>query len=241
MFYPSLKDGGGFYASPLEDKGPYDVDKHFAEVIERQRQSLLEAKRRQGQRVHQKSIEHLRYVAYDDYMNMLVRKELKGKFPLSFISPSYLPCTTPTEELRKVMIKDLQLETHHRGTYLLLRAIIPGIRMASIVAFMEDEKRNVMMVQLFHQEDEIERAATDIIGECTILLIKEPYFKFMGDDDYCLWIDHVSDVIQIKGDDPRVPKAWNTKSIHNEDSAESLKAKGNLSMGQKKYLDAITE
>ena len=144
-------------------------------------------------------------------------------------------------ELKKVAIKDLQLETHHRGTFLLLRSITPPSRMTAIMAIMEDENGDVMMLQLYQQEDEGKRAAADIVNTGTILLVKEPYFKVMGDGEYGLRVDHLSDVVQIKEDDARIPKAWQPRIIPSANSAEALKAKGNLSMEKKRYWDAITE
>ena len=126
-------------------------------------------------------------------------------------------------ELRHVAIKDLQLETHHRGTYLLLRSITPPRRMTAIMAVMEDKNSDVIMLQLYQQEDEGKRAAADIVNVGTILLVKEPYFKVMGDGD------------------ARIPKAWQPRLIEIERSAESLKIKGNLSMMESRYWDAITE
>lgn len=113
--------------------------------------------------------------------------------------------------------------------------------MTAIMAVMEDENDDVLMIQLYQQDDEIKRAATDIINIGTILLIKEPYFKIMADGEYGLRVDHVSDVIHIQGDNPRIPEAWKPQSMESGHSAESLKAKGNFSMENTRYWDAITE
>jgi hypothetical protein len=43
----------------------------------------------------------------------------------SFLPLAYTPCIVSYNDLSKVMIKDLYLETHHRGRYLLLRTITP--------------------------------------------------------------------------------------------------------------------
>lgn len=113
--------------------------------------------------------------------------------------------------------------------------------MTAIMAIMEDENGDVMMLQLYQQEDEGKRAAADVVNVGTILLVKEPYFKVMGDGEYGLRVDHLSDFVQIKKDDARIPKAWQLRKIPNAHSAELLKAKGNQSMEEKRYWDAITE
>ena len=106
---------------------------------------------------------------------------------------------------------------------------------------MEDENGDAILLQLYQQEEEDTRAATDIVNIGTILIIKEPYFKVMGDGQYGLRVDHLSDVVHVKMNDDRIPKTWQPQTDKNERSAESLKIKGNLSMKQSRYWDAITE
>jgi hypothetical protein len=144
-------------------------------------------------------------------------------------------------QLRCVAIKDLQLETHHRGTYLLLRSITPPSRMTAIMALMEDENGDVIMLQLYQQEDEDTRAAADIVDVGTLLLVKEPYFKVMGHGKYGLRVDHLSDIIHLERDDARIPDVWQPRLVEIERSTESLKIKGNLAMQEGRYWDAITE
>ena len=218
-----------------------NVTEQYTELIDRQKQTLQEAKKRQGQRPHdRKSREH----TYSKFMVALMlsgNRAQKHLLQSSFIPPAYLPCSTPMTELRAVVIKDLQLETHHRGTCLLLRSITPPSRMTAIMAVMEDVNGDVVMLQLYQQEDEGNRAAADIVNVGTILLVKEPYFKVMGDGEYGLRVDHLSDVTYLKRDDARIPKAWQPRLIEIERSAESLKIKGNSSMMESRYWDAITE
>jgi hypothetical protein len=51
------------------------------------------------------------------------------------------------------------------------------------------------MLQLYQQEDENTRAASDNVDVSTLFLVKEPYFKVMGYCEYCLRVDHLSDVM----------------------------------------------
>lgn len=217
------------------------VGAQYAEMMKLQEKTLLEAKKRKGERpCDRKSREH----TYNKFMVHLLATgfaEDRHQVHSSFVPPAYPPCTTPVDELRHIAINQLQLETHHRGTYLLLRSITPPNRMTAIMAVMEDENSDVMMVQLYQQEDEGNRAAVDIVNVGTILLIKEPYFKVMGDGEYGLRVDHLSDVIHIKEDDAGSPKAWQPRLVEIGNSVESLKAKGNLSMEKSRYWDAIAE
>lgn len=218
-----------------------DVSSLFSDVISSQRKTLQEAKLRQGQRPHDRKT---REQTYTNFMMLFTSGEitqLKGIVSSAFIPPPYLPCSTPMTELKPVAIKNLQLETHHRGTYLLLRSITSPHRMTAIMAVMEDEYGDVVLLQLYQQDDESNRSAIDIVNVDTVLLVKEPYFKVMGDGEYGIRVDHLSDVIHLKRDDPRMPTAWQPQLIEIQLSAESLKTKGNRSMGKKKYWDAVTE
>lgn len=79
--------------------------------------------------------------------------------------------------LKKMMIDDLLLETHHRGTYLLVRSVTPQDRMTAVMAIVEDERGDVLMVQLYHQQNDAVGQAEDILVEGTVLILKEPYLK----------------------------------------------------------------
>jgi len=159
----------------------------------------------------------------------------------SIIAPSYLPCIAPVNELRPVAIRDLQLEIHHRGTYLLLRSITPPTRMTAIMALFEDEMGDVVLLHLYQQEDEGARKAVDIVDVGTTLLVKEPYFKVTGDGEYGLRVDHLSDVVQLSECNFMIPDKWRPRVIEMVRTAESLKLKGNAAVGEHKYRDAITE
>lgn len=101
-------------------------------------------------------------------------------------------------------IKDLRLETHHRGNCLLLRSITPPNKMTAIMVIVEDEMKDAVMLQLYQQVDKMHRPATSILNQNDVCLVKEPYFKVMADGNYGLRVDHVSDLVKIEPRDQRV-------------------------------------
>lgn len=218
-----------------------NLSSELFDITSRQMKTLQEARKRQGQRPQDRLTREQTYTKFMKLFTSRGIAHLEAVVSSSFISSSYLPCSTPMAELESVAIKNLQLETHHRGTYLLLRSITLPYRMRAIMAVMEDENEDAILLQLYQQEDESDRSAADIISVGTVLLIKEPYFKVMGDGEYGIRVDHLSDVIHLKGDDVRIPKAWQPRLIEIQLSAESLKTQGNRSMGKKRYWDAIKE
>ncbi|KAF1959181.1 hypothetical protein CC80DRAFT_467564 [Byssothecium circinans] len=221
-----------------------NVTDQYWDLLQNQKKTLEKAKKRQGQRPHDWKP---REQTYFQFMGaLLARQRLSGsdQKPMlhsSFIPPAYLPCTAPLAELQRIAIRDLQLETHHRGTYLLLRAITPPSRMTGVMVLVEDERADVIMLQLYQQEEEKVREAADVVNVNTILLVKEPYFKVMASGEYGLRVDHLSDVIYVGRDDPRIPKAWRSSLLTADRSAESLRLKGNSAVGKGNYWQAITE
>jgi hypothetical protein len=211
----------------------------FIELLLKQKQSLRDALSYKGQ--HPKGKKLRDEIILQFRFRLMMRQGRANSRNInmrsSHIPPAYTPCLSPFCDLAKVMIKDLLLETHHRGTYLLLRAITPPDRMTAVMAIVEDEKKDVLMLQLYYQESENERAAEEILGEGTVLIVKEPYVKLMSDGDYGIRVDHLSDVIYLPMDDKRVPNHWQV--TENPGSASAWKAKGNDYFNGSKYHDAI--
>lgn len=157
----------------------------------------------------------------------------------AFIPPSYGPCVRSVVDLQKVMINDLLLETHHREKYILVRSITPPDRMTAVMAIVEDENGDAIMLQVYYQEEETIRPAEDILGEGTILIIKEPYLKLMSDGDYGLRIDHPSDLVYLLRDDKRIPPYWQSRVKELESSGEHLRMQGNKFFNDSNYQAAI--
>lgn len=149
----------------------------------------------------------------------------------------YAPSITPLDELRPIHIKDLRLETQHRGNYLLLRALTPPKRMIAIMAIVEDENADALMLQLYQQPDEKLRPATDVIMTNDMFLIKEPYFIQMLNGGYGIQVDHVSDLVCLDADHDILPEQW--KSQHSCKTASNWKQEGEAAMEMYSYWTAI--
>jgi hypothetical protein len=154
----------------------------------------------------------------------------------SFVPPTYHPSAAALSELKKALISDLTLETHHRGSYILLRAVTPIDRMTAIMAVVEDQRGDVLMLQLYNQEAGLTTDGRLLEG--TVIIIKEPYLKMMADGDYGLRVDHLSDIRLIPEHDPLVPSVWRSRSQHHT-SAIHWKTRGNDFFNQSAYYLAI--
>src|SRR4051812_16282571 len=152
----------------------------YMQLLLNQKKALRDAQTRIGQSIeNRKSRDEL---TIQFRFRLMMSRQPRGGFNLrtAFIPPAYSPCFRSILDLHKVMIKDLLLETHHREKYIMLRSITPPDRMTAVMAIVEDENGDAIMLQLYYQEEENTRSAEDILSEGTILIVKEPYLKLMS-------------------------------------------------------------
>jgi hypothetical protein len=215
----------------------------YLEYLKTQKETLAKAKLRKGQ-IPQDRWSKEQWCSSFMVSLMMQRTQSKSSGLLlhsSFVPEAYHPCIKSFAELKPITIKSLKLETHHRGTFLILRSLTPPDRMTAIMAVVEDGNGDATLLQLYQQDEEEVRKATDVVDTGTILIVKEPYYKVMSNGRYGLRVDHISDVVFLHEADERVPKAWIPRVIKLDRSAESLKAQGNEAMKKDRYWDAIRE
>ncbi len=111
--------------------------------------------------------------------------------------------------------------------------------MTAIMVIVEDEKMDALMVQLYQQPDENVRPASSIITKGDVFLIKEPFFKIMGDGEYGLRIDHVGDYVRIDVHHKLWSKKWIPDPFNLRRTANDWKQEGNVAMGRMEYWKAI--
>jgi hypothetical protein len=70
-----------------------------------------------------------------------------------------------------------------------------------------------------------------------VVVIKEPYFKFLDVGKYLVRVDHVSDVLWLTDGDERIPDVWQTKTV--KKSAIEWKVEGDEATKQGNYWNAI--
>ena len=184
----------------------------FFQRVEDQKRSLQNAQARKGQRpLRQSRLDMITQFMWS--MGNTTRGRGPGQtyVATSFVPPPYRPCVKPFRDLTKTAIDDLVLETHHRGMYLLLRCVTPQDRMTAVMAIVEDENGDTILLQLYHQEQAGE-TSEDILMEGGILLVKEPYLKCTANKGYGLRVDHASDVEFLSPGDKRIPDPWKQAS-----------------------------
>ncbi|GLA27457.1 hypothetical protein AnigIFM63326_004664 [Aspergillus niger] len=172
------------------------------------------------------------------FRQMMSNNKLANKHQIrsSFVPPAYPPSVAALSTLKRVFIRDLTLETHHRGFYILLRAVTPTDRMTAVMAVVEDERGDVLMLQLYNQEEELSTDGRLVEG--TVILVKEPYLKIMADENHGIRVDHLSDLRFLPSHDPLVPVSWGGRR-EMDLTASYCKTKGNDHFNKGQYYLAI--
>ncbi|KAH6641429.1 hypothetical protein F5144DRAFT_133266 [Chaetomium tenue] len=209
---------------------------HF-ELLNRQRQKLLRnAPSLVGQRPTKPPrdlvLSRFQLVASQNVRNAAMGRG--GALRTSHLPPSYPPCVASFSELKKTMIDNLLLETHHQGTYILVRSLTPQNRMVAVTVVVEDENGDILPLLLYHQADDGE----PLVREGTVMILKEPFLKAMADGSHGLRVDHLSDVVFLPANDKRIPVAWRRKPNHSS-TALAWKAQGSNHFNQSEYRSAI--
>ncbi|KAL3292629.1 TPR domain-containing protein [Colletotrichum asianum] len=120
---------------------------------------------------------------------------------------AYPPSCKTIKSLSPIRLDELLVETHHEEKFLVVKAISPPYQGAGTITVVEDEHGNVDKLALYNQSIS---NILQSIPEGTIVLIKEPYYKFSGENDYMLCVDHPSDIIRLQQgqDESLVPTPW---------------------------------
>lgn len=180
--------------------------RQWMDMLVRQKAALHDADERRGEQPKdRKRLDQLVNRHMASYASTAMMKlQHEHMIYHSFVAAPYLPSVAPFHKLKKIYIKDLMLQTHHMGKYILLRVATPAVSMTAIMAILEDENGDGVVLQLYQQEDQHDRAAEDIVELHSVCVLKEPYFKVMNDGGtYHVGMKDFND--QSKG---LLPKHW---------------------------------
>lgn len=154
-----------------------------------------------------------------------------------FVGDAYPPCTKPLSELEPMSLKDLQLDTHHRGKALFVRTADDGVKAAAVRTIVEDESGDVERLAVYNVYSSPE--AADLLSDGCIFAIKEPFFEASATGDLSIRVDHPSDLVYLSSSDPRAPKKFQSTPQEGEDSALDWKTRGNQFYKMDKFTDAV--
>ncbi|KAF5556652.1 n-lysine methyltransferase SMYD2 [Fusarium mexicanum] len=156
------------------------------------------------------------------------------------IGKQYAPSTAKLADLQPMTIKDLRMETHHRGFSLSLHRVSPvSILQASSWAVVKDQSSGeVERLEVFLHTSQFCDNALETASD---LVIKEPYYTLNAQGDRTIRIDHPSDLIVIAISEN--PESWRDREQYfgrpDLVSPGEYKSKGNDALLKKKnYAEA---
>ncbi|KAL4808512.1 hypothetical protein BDV18DRAFT_158598 [Aspergillus unguis] len=210
----------------------------YLQVLQNQTQILQKAQSQKGKRLNTTK-------SREEIIMAFIIKHLTAEFSpqppfttrISYLPPAYPPSVRAFGGLKKVMIQDLTLETHHRGSYAVLRAVTQAKTASGIMAIVEDEARNVVLLMLYNQEEALTKHGR--LAEGTVLIVKEPYVKVTADGEYGIRVGHLSDVWFLSEHDVLVPVAWRPRVADIDIAANDWKLIGNKHFNEGAYNLAI--
>ncbi|KAF3067402.1 Protein unc-45 like protein B [Daldinia childiae] len=223
----------------MDTKDISDSEKHIA-FIKQSKENAERARLRKGEKprdhpprsalVSQFLMKLFHSAGVSDIMN--------HKLYTSQVPPYYPPCIHPAQDLKPLMISEMMLEIHHRGSYALVRVLTPPDRMTAVMAIVEDEEGTAVLLQLYNQPEESKVAKENILKARDICIIKEPFFKVTNSGSYSLRVDHVSDIIWLEDTDNRIPLEWRNRFISLDESSEDIRKEGNEAVQKKDWANA---
>lgn len=104
----------------------------------------------------------------------------------------------------QIPLSELRAGTHHRGKGIIVKLISAPYVGAGAVSIAEDEFGNAARLAIYNQPDS---SILSGAPEGCVVAVKEPYYRNNGAaDDFIICVDHPSDVVLLRFDDPIIPE-----------------------------------
>ncbi|KAH8592334.1 hypothetical protein B0O99DRAFT_597377 [Bisporella sp. PMI_857] len=152
------------------------------------------------------------------------------------LGAAYAPSIASLNDLQKISFKDLKAEVHHRGCFIAARTITSPYLSSQIVTIIEEEGGDVAKLEVSFQD--LASPDSDLPLNST-LAVKEPYFKYIGEGDYAIHVDHPSDIAVLRGDDPAVMMIMEVVSKTKEIGAEEWRSAGDKAFLGRNFSSSI--
>ncbi|KAM0466045.1 hypothetical protein ACHAPV_000998 [Trichoderma viride] len=211
----------------VHDEG---IDKFFA-LLKQQKALLKGAQAYKGQEPLA-SMKRSRSVLQQQFYGMALQLGMRSlmlpdeqQIRSCFIGAAYAPCTLPLSSLAPIHLRDLTLETQHRGRVLIVRAFCEPNSMVSIQNAVEDELGDVDRLAIYNLLPTTE--ANAVLPQGAIVAVKEPYYKLTADGGPFVRVDHPTDFVLLKPGNSIIPRRFDTRIKQIGQSATRLKEEGN--------------
>jgi hypothetical protein len=218
-------------------------DDQLLTMLRRIEESANEAAKRKGQIVYDHPPAPI--VVQTFMMNLMAKGYLAPStsnenttVPITQVPEPYSPCILPAKDLKPIAISQMRLETHHRGSKVLLRVLTPPDRINAVLVIVEDEEETAILLQIYQQPEEEFVPCVETFLPDRICIIKEPFFKQSMDGPYSLRVDHPSDIIWLDENDQQIPEKWRNIRNRIPNSSQGHREQGNACVINKEWAAA---
>jgi hypothetical protein len=234
-----------FYLDVKMDVNDVSGVGEYVQLLQRQKDALKSAESRKGQLATDRKsrtelVDKFEFMRMQNMMRASLGTE-KNEYLMhtSFVPPSYPPSIASLDSMSSVSLKDLKIATHHRGKYMIVKAITEPQVMTAIMVVVEDQNKDAIVLQLYQQPDKSIKPTTAVVSKNDVFIIKEPFLKVMADGDFGLRVDHVTDICHIFEDHILYPKKWGNSMLLMKKLPNDWKHEGNTAISKKQPWLAI--
>ena len=153
------------------------------------------------------------------------------------IGEAYPPCTTKVEDLERMSLSDLRMETHHRGHVLFLRRISPVAELKTLSwAVVQSGSDEAERIEVFLHKT---KYGVDTLDLCSEFLVKEPYYTLNNHGEPTIRVDHPSDIAIVSIRDST--EAWRNRQTEKSPLVKApslLKEEGNAALQKEDFARA---
>lgn len=154
---------------------------------------------------------------------------------VAYVGEPYQPCIVALSSLKAISLRDLKLETHHRGRFLVVKTFCEPMRIASIINAVQDQNGDVDRIALHNFPVNVH--INGIIPKDVIFAVKEPYYTLAIDGRVIIRIDHPSDLVRLHSDSTFVPSSMLSTPVPCPSAAE-MKELGNAAFKRRDWQTA---
>lgn len=143
------------------------------------------------------------------------------------------------EELKPIVLKEMMVNKIHYGRYIVLKTVLDPFYQTCMTLLAEDREGDIEIVTLYDFSRSFSIPTNQLLPPGSILIVKEPYLKFMiaNPKDFHIRVDSPSDVIVVNDDRLHSIEKWNL--IPKNSKFDQLNEQGNRHFIAKQYELAI--
>lgn len=133
------------------------------------------------------------------------------QFETTLIDEAYPPCYKAASDLELILIRELRLETHHRGRVLVVTTFCDPVHVLSLHSGVRDVEGGLGRLTIHSFPATL--ALENILPKDACVAVKEPYYKVHTDGTVEIRVDHPSDLLVLNPYNDTPQCSWQHENI----------------------------